>query len=124
MVATNGTDPWLRTVPVVPVKRSPEARGWLLASNEGVTKGKGFSSFSGIPEANFSVGYHLILVDIRPATVGSTGEARLPVFGSRCLRPAPRRGSSKQEACANGEGLSFLLISKCERSEWPTPAAL
>ena len=73
----------MRTVPVQPVKRSPEARGWLLASSEGVTKGKGFSGFSGITEINFSVGYPLILVDIRPATVGSTGVARLPVFGAR-----------------------------------------
>ena len=61
MVATNGTDPWLRTVPVLPVKRSPEARGWLLKSSEEATKAKSFSIFSGLTEANFSVGDPLIL---------------------------------------------------------------
>jgi hypothetical protein len=61
MVATNGTDPWLRTVPVLPVKRSLEARGWLLTSSEGVTKANTFSSFSGLTEAIFSVGDPLIL---------------------------------------------------------------
>jgi hypothetical protein len=69
MVPTNGTYQWLRTVPVLPVKRSPEARGWLLTSSEGATKGQAFSVFSGLTETNFSVDYHLILVDIRPDTV-------------------------------------------------------
>ncbi len=39
-VPTNGTYQWLRTVPVQPVKRSPEARGWLLTSRQGATKVK------------------------------------------------------------------------------------
>jgi hypothetical protein len=89
-VPTNGTYQWLRTVPVLPVKRSPEARGWLLTSSEGATKAQAlFSVFSGITETNFSVDYHLILVDIRAGTVGSTGVVRLPVFGARWPKTSP-----------------------------------
>ena len=58
----------MRSVPVQAVKRSSEARGWLLKSSEGATKAKGFSIFSGLTEANFNIRYRLILVDIRPDT--------------------------------------------------------